>query len=380
MRFARRSQAGEDAAAGWISITDYLFLLVVLGIGMSVAEKAKSDAMTAEFNRAVDKANSAESLRVELQRVSAKLKTEVDKNQEFRLLHAKCDPQKMSTLEVELRQRLIEINVKEKELQDLRKSSAEQLVTLTARDKRILQLEAQIQKLNADLLNQQAIARNASRERDGLRKNDVGRKFVGLHENDKRVLFVVDHSESMANALLADGRKGERKRWDIVRSAIKSWITEVPLIEKAALILFSAKVECFPANHTLNDLDVVAANAGGSRGAEFVELLDKSTADGGTDLVTAMDIALKMYIGKIDAIVLFTDGRPTREAGTDARFDQTLCDTILSNLERAKRDWKAAKEDFPRIHVVALGDYFDKAFGKFLIELTTMSGGSFRGW
>lgn len=417
----------SDEAVGWISTSDFLFLLVALSLALYAK---KADEYEEYTKTRMTERREADRIREERDRLLEELKRKSEEFEAFKKAHKQCDFDlknldgrlEEARKEIErLRQLLGECNdhVTRKEhaqvLEALYRArqAGDKLerslrIALEERDvarKKIVELEAELQRMSTvaseiDQLKSDIKALGSENdalrndlkllgiERDGLiaevrrlryeadllRANEVGRYFVGLSKEDKKVLFVVDHSGSMAEPVVASSSsKGIQDRWQDVTSAIRAWLTKIPSIESAALILFSSRVRAYPRDYSLVKMDRTDGVAA-ERGSELTSELDKVEPKGGTNMVEAMELALSQY-RDVDAIVLFTDGRPTGERESDNSSASTLCRKILDKLDQALSAGKV-----PRIYVVALGDYFDDEFGKFLVTLTTRTGGSFRGW
>lgn len=240
-----------------------------------------------------------------------------------------------------------------------------------ARDNRSLRENLEV--LSGKLRDAEQSAKGANVEIARLRAGQSGAFFAGLAKEDARVLFVVDHSKSMDEPLSRDDARGDR-RWSAVTGAITNWLDNIGIIERAGLLTFSSSVAAFPDDYTLIDL---TAEGGRDR---IKEQLGKVRPEGGTNMVRAFETVFDRYASgpsRVDAVVLFTDGRPTVESSRDEGATSTeLCKRIL-RLVRSKVE---ADGRVPRVHVVAMGDYFDRDFGGFLVDLATTTGGSFRGW
>jgi predicted nucleic acid-binding Zn-ribbon protein len=394
-----------------------LFLLVGMSLVLYVEKEGELTRLTQSRTELKSEADRVRKERDELQRLVAELEQRVKEFERFREIHSRCDVD-LKTLDGKLDQQREELDrlrkllgkctdhVDRKDYESTRlaleraleaKIRLEQALakTTTERDaarieldvakKRLLELEDQLsrvrqdddevarlqqalQRLGFEGEKQLAEIRRLRYELDLLRANEVGRYFVGLSKEDKKVLFVVDHSGSMAAPVLRSASsKGIQDRWQDVTMAIRAWLTKIPSIDSAALILFSSRVRAFPSDYSLVKMDRLDGSAT-ERGAELTNELEKVEPVGGTNLVEAMELALSQY-RDVDAIVLFTDGRPTGERESDNSSASALCRKILDNLERAQSTGAV-----PRIYVVALGDYFDDEFGKFLVTPTTRTG------
>lgn len=424
MSILRRT--GDDGAVGWISTADYLFLIVVFVLAIAVRLKNENDGFRREQlvqRREYEEIKSErddlrEKLRTELIRfekaiesLTASVNELAEQKERLRkeltalqAIHAGCDAGLIARLKDELKMREEEVKSLEAvrkrlvsendelsrdvarlsdDLKKANKTMAEAAAGLIAAKKRLRELESEVGTLMVQRTELQGMVALFTAENkklmdqvEVLRRNDVGRYFVGLHPEDRRVLFVVDHSGSMAEPVLNSGALASvQNRWQDVRQAIDAWITRIPSIDQAALILFSDRVRAFPSDYSLIKMGDQKSILSDTRGRELREELGKVVPGGGTNMVEAIDLALSAYSGTVDAVILFTDGRPTSEGESVKGSSSELCERILGNVDRA-----IERGAIPRIHVVALGDYFDKDFGKFLMTLATKTKGSFRGW
>jgi hypothetical protein len=121
-------------------------------------------------------------------------------------------------------------------------------------------------------------------------------------------------------------------------------------------------VRTFPDDGTLADL---RGNDGKSKRAALLERLKAVTPAGTTNTRAALQ---KAYEYDVDAILLFSDGAPSKsDSGV---FDPAVADEIY--------DLCRAHPSIP-VHTIGLGNYFDANASTFLRTVATTTGGTFRG-
>ena len=188
---------------------------------------------------------------------------------------------------------------------------------------------------------------------------ELSQKLLGLKGARDRVVFVVDRSGSMEVG----------GRWNEVQSTIETWIDTLE-IPTAGLVLFSSGAQVFPDDGKMVPLATWKK--------QFIEVIRRTSPEGGTDTVAGLDRAFKMRdsAGRPPTqIILFTDGRPT-EGGRPAA-NKSSDDYVTEVLEVVRR-YSSESGSVP-VNVIALGDYFDRDFGKFLVRLAKETGGTFIG-
>jgi uncharacterized protein with von Willebrand factor type A (vWA) domain len=181
--------------------------------------------------------------------------------------------------------------------------------------------------------------------------------LLGLKNRPRRVVFCVDSSGSMAKQ--SPGLPGSR--WDDALRVIRTWITVLP-IDEAALVTFNTAAHAFPKHRRLLNL------SGPERAANIkliLKRLQETKPQGSTNLIDAVRCAFSF--SEAEAVVLFSDGKPTKRAG----FDPALANEILAEARQQKPRRKFV--------VVAVADYFDREASSFLVRLALENDGAFLG-
>lgn len=204
-----------------------------------------------------------------------------------------------------------------------------------------------------------ALAR-AQSEIDALRKaSDTLRQaqanLVGLRGPLRNVAFVFDTSGSMATP-----------RFDDYKATLKSWVTHLPM-RRLAVIDFDNNIRVFRPNL----VDATPENR-----AAACEFIDGFSARGMTDTLGALQRAFAME--GLDTIVLLSDGEPTlphpRDGGRPSAAD------IAKNIALVEQ-WLQQRNASGEvvINCVAMGNYFNTAYGEFLQRIAADHGGVFIG-
>ncbi len=191
----------------------------------------------------------------------------------------------------------------------------------------------------------------------GTTEGELRKDILGIDGSLNRVVFVIDRSGSMD----VDGR------WDFVKKTMRIWIDLLPVGE-AALVSFSTDAKRFPESggELLSMADPV------QRAKLFGELAEL-TPRGATNTYKALHTAFAYE--NIDALVLFTDGRPSASEGVHAASSDSA---LIEQVKKLVTD-RTAQGSKTRIHVVALGDYFEPDFAGLLKFLSSSTGGAFIG-
>ena len=193
-------------------------------------------------------------------------------------------------------------------------------------------------------------------------EDQVKRELLGLPGSVSNVIFVVDRSSSM--------NKGGR--WKDAKATIQNWIKNLP-VKRAALVIFGGGVKLVPGElddqtkwtPDMRELPIVDPHLREVMKKELAELEPLG------DTPTYLALRRAMDFKEIDAIFLFTDGAP--DAFGDLHGGDP-CDQVLQLV----KEWKGSH---PRacIHVVAIGDYFNKKMSDFLLGIAGNTGGAFIG-
>lgn len=185
----------------------------------------------------------------------------------------------------------------------------------------------------------------------------VNRELLGLRGNLKRVAFLFDASGSMKE----QGTTGE-DRWAQAQSIAAIWLQHLE-VDECVLIVFSTDVHTFPSDGTMLR---VRGPQGEANRNQLLKHLKSVRPEGWTNTLDALRSAYKYP--NIDAIILFSDGAPTR--GNSGKFDPRLAEEIYGLCRQ--------HANIP-INSVGLGNYFDPDMGTFLRSVARHTSGTFRG-
>lgn len=207
--------------------------------------------------------------------------------------------------------------------------------------------ESQIRELETKIAAvSNANARFELQEQDRLaREGDVRQELLGLTGEMGNAVFLMDRSQTM----------GESGRWAEAVSTLKTWLQHLP-VQNAAVIAFGGgQLEAFPSR------DYARRSAG-----EFTSVLaelDGLETGGATNTHEAIEQAFRY--DDLDAVILFTDGRPDGKYGAKDVLE------LVENLREFRPNVK--------LHVIGVGDYFDGPMKRFLLGLREAGGGKFIG-
>ena len=180
--------------------------------------------------------------------------------------------------------------------------------------------------------------------------------FYGIRIDSKKVVFVIDVSNSM-NEEAAAGRS----KVEVAKYELKNAILGLPDDARFAIVFYHHEV--FRWKGAMVEASRVARR-------EAVEFVEAMRADGNTNICDALAAAFeyagmgakdKHYDVGADTIFLLSDGKPNRGAITDPR-------AILAEVRRIN-ELKRMK-----IHAVGVGKDHDASFMR---ELTESSGGTY---
>ena len=171
----------------------------------------------------------------------------------------------------------------------------------------------------------------------------IRQDLLGIKGKLDRVVFVFDCSSSM--------KRGNR--WEDGLQTMRSWLELLP-VRNAAAIVFNDDVTALPEPPQLLSM------AKKENRDVLMGMLAAQKAEGETNTSAALKRAYEYE--PIDAIILFTDGRPNEPSATKS---------LVTEM--------ALKYPHTRVHTVGLGDYFDSDFGKLLLEISRLTGGTFVG-
>jgi Mg-chelatase subunit ChlD len=190
------------------------------------------------------------------------------------------------------------------------------------------------------------------------------RELLNLKGDFSKVTFVIDISGSMGAKPAKDMPRAnwakDGEPWTYVQNQMASWLQNLP-VDSFRLVCFNHEVTEFPADQQ----EWLSGDQGRRRATEF---LSKLKATGGTNTELALQTAQSRAPS---AIVLFTDGSPSKVNNKTFEFDPSQVSRIVAHV-------KQAKHKIP-INVVAVNNYFSDELGSFLHNLASASGGGFIG-
>jgi Mg-chelatase subunit ChlD len=214
------------------------------------------------------------------------------------------------------------------------------------------------------------IAQEASRAKQDLARQKsqpsqelkMRQELLNLKGDLSRVVFVIDISGSMnqkseQNMPRANWDQGTEP-WPHVQKQVATWLEHLP-VESFRIVCFNHEVKQFPAKQTV----WLKGQDGRRQAADFFRTQKPS---GGTNTEQALHEALALAPS---AVILFTDGAPTKAAQQEFTYDQDQVDRILAHLQKRRNR-------IP-INVVAVNNYFNEQLGGFLHQIASSTGG---GW
>jgi hypothetical protein len=189
-----------------------------------------------------------------------------------------------------------------------------------------------------------------------LEEGRNNRELIGLTGRLDRVAILFDASGSMKQAAASGG-----DRWAESQQIAATWLQHLN-VQHCALIVFSSDVRTFPEDGSLADL---RGDDGKAKRSAVLQQLKAVTPAGTTNTLEALR---KAYEYDVDAILLFSDGAPSK-SDTGA-FDSEFANQIY--------DLCRAHPNIP-VHTIGLGHYFDLNASTFLRTVASTTGGTFRG-
>jgi hypothetical protein len=414
--FPGRRQSGDreqDESVGWISMTDLMVVIVIVavstagavGFGWSRYRKSMSEDLANWKSRAEEQSKGAQEASDRASALVAELAARKAELAEIKLrlgreisdlraqLAAKTGPDSVeSTLRAQLdatrsrasaaesanaaaqrdlalaRGELAKAQVLVEGAKSATKREAPQLAVLEQRVAEVVAEKVRVELELAAALKELEDHKRRGRDLTArIAKADTGdrqmrQEILGISGSLERVVFLVDQSGSM---------RGDSERWNSALKVVHTWIDHLP-VREAALIWFSSDVVRFPA------VGMVRLTDEEGKGALLRELNSPRDGGGSTSFKQAIDAAFS-YEGAT-AIVLFTDGKP--DSGADASISGEPAEVEIPRYVQSKRDGMRTRlkdAQIPRLHVVAVGDYFRRNAAQFLIELSKQGGGTFIG-
>lgn len=210
---------------------------------------------------------------------------------------------------------------------------------------RATSLQAQISQAQSDLTATADSLADARSDQAKLQEanqhlRSAQSALVGLKGNMRNVVFIFDHSGSM-----------KENRFPEYRQLLQEWVRELPF-ERFNIVMFCDQVSPFqsemvsgtPTNRTL-----------------AVEFIGRFEPEGTTATLEALQLGFRQR--GVDTLVLMSDGAPNGGA-------QGIADVL---------DWTKANNRGVVINSVAMGNYFNQAYGAFLQQLSQDHGGMFIG-
>jgi len=352
----QRRHLSDSVEVGWISMVDLLVVIVCIGllfIAFTLDRSSGSARNSANEDQTIG------DLEARLARVTKELGdwtvTARDWERKYReLLNSIPKPVDGSDVNTQLVEALANAqseaqNLKQK-LDEASKSIAEKTAELehqTAEHDKVLE---ELEQARVQIKMYQL----------GIEAGKMAQELVGISGALDNVIFVVDRSSSMS-----DG-----DRWQDAKTTVLAWVRYLP-VKRAAVVLFGSNIQIIPPMGATsgplrpNSLEIPMVDEGlrtMMRGQ-----LEAIEPEGATPTYRAIQRA--MDFKDIDAIILFTDGRPDpTRVGADP----------LKEVEQLLLDWRGQHPN-SRVHVVAQGEYFTQGMKEFLFGVARAGGGNFIG-
>jgi chromosome segregation ATPase len=321
------------------------------------------------------------SLRDRLETISSQLAAKIDalaqvEEQRDRL---KKQSDELGAIIAGLQQKLAEMNIDLDETQEGAAALRSRIETLEAQlaagDKKAEEYLAQLKRAAAlfqglkaekKQLEQSLTEAEQRRQAELLEEARNNQQLVGLTGRLERVAILFDASGSMrraaGNRLVAGTQSSGGDRWAEAQAIAANWLQHLN-VEQCVLIVFSNQVRTFPDDGSLAD---VRGEAGKAKRESLLQYLKTVNPSGWTN---THDALRKAYEYDIDAILLFSDGAPSK--ATSGAFDPAIAQQIY--------DLCRQHSNIP-IHTIGLGNYFDENASTFLQSVAKLTGGTFRGW
>lgn len=367
--YACRGDEDFSAEASWISMVDVFILTAVFSFGVAM--------LTGLVARALWNDNQAYGVQIPILIAQGKdLSAEVDRLKgeaealRDRLKHLQPLEGKVASLSAKLA-----------DLEGKHAAGEERIARLSARAKQLeadlarengrrTKLEDQATELAGIALDFAVQLEYGSREVDRLLKEsrrlhaDIGamrqehgsisQELIGLRGNLERVALVIDRSNSMS------------ERWDHTVKTVKTW-TEHLSMGECVVIVFNHEVESYPPGR--GQLVRLAGPGGAGNKESMHKWLQRIQPSG---LTNTLDALRRAYEYNPKMIILFTDGAPrTSATPKEAELDMSQRRQVV--------DLVKAHPQVP-INAIGLGTFYrDRKLSEFLLELASLSRGTFLG-
>jgi len=186
--------------------------------------------------------------------------------------------------------------------------------------------------------------------------------LIGFKGRMRNVVFVFDSSESM-NA------KGE-ERWLEYRDMLSTWVDRL-LFDRFDVIDFDNRIQVWqPAG--------LAEASPEQRAAALEWVAATVKPDGQTDTLGALQAAYAFE--GVDTVILVSDGEPTQPHFANPMTVALTRQNIQETLAWVREQTAALpEEERVVVNTVAVGNYLNKDYGRFLQEIAEATGGEFLG-
>ncbi len=207
--------------------------------------------------------------------------------------------------------------------------------------------------------------------------------YYGKAFSLKRVVFCLDTSNSMQNPVPSGGKYAPRKdgkaplrRIDLAREELIRTIRELPADTEFAVVFFDGDVCGWPKGRKLKP-------ATGENKKDAIGAIERKELVFGTDIIGALEEAFEYgKYGKVDTIILLTDGAPYTLAKEGKKKDKDDRPPAHGRKDSVRSDPKVILETVGKlnrkrgikVHTIALGG---NCRVDFLKELAAANGGTF---
>lgn len=285
-----------------------------------------------------------------------KEKESIDKNLQMRLAEGERN---LADSQKQLKKSKDEKHQIENQMQTLKREMADQNRLLEnfkkQLQKNLQSHEHEVEKLNR--LLEKGRMEVADLKRQIIPKQEsVHKRLLGLEGDLEYVGILLDRSSSM---------KGER--WTGSIQLVETWLNHLAM-EKCFLITFNDHPESFPKK--VGEYFDVSGRGGIENRRRLIEAIQGIEPKGYTGTLKALKMAY--HYPHLQTILLFTDGDPKLRNQTNRKIKENRAEIIA--LCQKQKELQGVK-----VNTVAIGDYFEKDFGKFLFDIAKKTGGAFIG-